>query len=563
MFYARAKQTFFTPGSEYELNLSSSILSPFHAADAPPYPDPDAFIPIEIETRRMLEESLRRFVQGQLSNMGNNRIICGIVVGILICIIGATPPLTVNFVLGHARWERLTALPGLWLGLWLIVASLNGVCLGIYLFGDLRQLRQFELARPTISKPVQLPVHRPLRPAPSISTNASIPLHTRLKGPSSAGLQRVPSFSSGATGGTPTAQRSIFDGHIQISQAYYDADEFDESAMYNDDDNGDFAETSYRIPDWTREDEEHSRDALRSFFTRDEDGNAYVSGEPGDSASAYTATARFIHPFELNDDEDTLDRPEHFQRVDNFDFDLLPRRMRPRRSQSGSDAVPSQATAAQKRASYAVDLAARSDRSFSSLPSTPTSLMTPSTVGSPQPGLFFPPPLKLRAPDPRAPPLAPPPTNIIAKFQEKCSMKRHRLQPGYLESEQGYSDDDPNRPHSSSNFWAPSQRKEDVTDVDADSIGPSVTRSYSTSVDEGVKSKIRLEESATIKEEKVRLRFKKISAVPPFKAPLTKILSPIIQRGQWEIVIHTGLIGFLLAWSIVGGLLAVPAVARR
>ena len=109
----------------------------------------------------MLDDSLRHFVQGQLSNMGNNRIICGIIVGILICIIGATPPLTINFVLGHERWERLTALPGLWL----IVASLNGVCLGIYLFGDLHQLRKFELARPVISQPVPLPVHPSLRHA--------------------------------------------------------------------------------------------------------------------------------------------------------------------------------------------------------------------------------------------------------------------------------------------------------------------------------------------------------------------------------------------------------------
>ena len=33
MFYVHAKQTFFTPGSEYELNLSSSLLALFHQPD--------------------------------------------------------------------------------------------------------------------------------------------------------------------------------------------------------------------------------------------------------------------------------------------------------------------------------------------------------------------------------------------------------------------------------------------------------------------------------------------------------------------------------------------------
>lgn len=560
MFYARAKQTFFTPGSEYELNLTSSLLSPFHATDGPPYPDPESFKTIESDIRQMLEDSLRRFVQGQLSNMGNNRIICGIIVGILICIIGAVPPLTVNFILGHARWKRLTALPGLWLGLWLIVASLNGVCLGIYLFGDLRQLRKFELARPVISKPVPLPVHLPPRHglAPqSTPSNPSLPLYRQTKALSNKGLQRIPSNSTqGTQTHTPTTQRSIFDGHIQISQAYYDADEIDESAMYNDEDDGDFADNgpdSYRVPDWSRGDEEHVRPF---FFGRDDDGNAFVSGHPG---SAFPSTAKFIHPFELTDEEEygeaAFEQPERRQRVDNFDFDLLPRRARPRRSQSRVEeptrALASPATAVPKAAPYAVDHIARSERSFTSVPSSPTSAMTPTTSGSPQPGLFFPPALKLRAPDPRAPPLAPPPTNIIVKLQENCSMKRHRLQPGYLESENGYSDDDPNQPHSSSNYWA---RK----DVDANSINASVTRAPSISSGEASKG-----EEMVSKEEKVRLMFKKIGAVPPFKAPLTKILSPIIQRGQWEIVVRTCFFGFLLAWLIVGSLLAVPVVRRR
>ena len=65
---------------------------------------------------------------------------------------------------------RILALPGLWLGLTIVLASLRGVCvfarslcmpeklkvgiLGVHddiSFGDLRQLRSFELARPSVS----------------------------------------------------------------------------------------------------------------------------------------------------------------------------------------------------------------------------------------------------------------------------------------------------------------------------------------------------------------------------------------------------------------------------
>ncbi|KAF8644547.1 hypothetical protein AX16_008421, partial [Volvariella volvacea WC 439] len=160
MFYARAKQTFFTPNSVYELNLPSSMLAPFHAVNGSPHPEPAAFTEVALEVQKMLQDSLRRFVAGQMNNVGTQRVLCGIIAGTLFCLLGSIAPIVVNLVKGHSRWARLAAFPGMWLGLTILLAALNGVCLGVYVFGDLRQLRKFELSRPPISKPQPLRTSR-------------------------------------------------------------------------------------------------------------------------------------------------------------------------------------------------------------------------------------------------------------------------------------------------------------------------------------------------------------------------------------------------------------------
>ena len=57
MFFARAKQTFFTPGSAYELNLASSLLAPLHRPDAPAHPHPSALRAVERDTYASLDAS--------------------------------------------------------------------------------------------------------------------------------------------------------------------------------------------------------------------------------------------------------------------------------------------------------------------------------------------------------------------------------------------------------------------------------------------------------------------------------------------------------------------------
>lgn len=128
LFYLRAKQTFFTPGAEYELNISSEVLSPFHTGlFVSPHPDPIVFREVAWQVHDMLKESLDRFVLASYYNVGTNRALCGMIGGTVISLAGFVPPVAVNFADQHSRWLRLLALPGLWLGLTILVASMHGV----------------------------------------------------------------------------------------------------------------------------------------------------------------------------------------------------------------------------------------------------------------------------------------------------------------------------------------------------------------------------------------------------------------------------------------------------
>lgn len=148
IFYSRAKQTFFTPNSPYELDLPSDILGPFHApslsseslyhphnrdysaSSGPlsPHPDPAVFIQVEDQVRSMLQESLARFSSSTITNVGTARATCGLIGGTLIALAGFLPPIAVNLALSKNRWLRALAFPGLWLGLTIVLASLRGVC---------------------------------------------------------------------------------------------------------------------------------------------------------------------------------------------------------------------------------------------------------------------------------------------------------------------------------------------------------------------------------------------------------------------------------------------------
>lgn len=55
-------------------------------------------------------------------------------------------------------------------------------------------------------------------------------------------------------------------------------------------------------------------------------------------------------------------------------------------------------------------------------------------------------------------------------------------------------------------------------------------------------------------------RFKKVLKVPAFQSPLTKILSPVVTRAQWEIVVRSAIFSLFISWGLLAGLLAAPVI---
>jgi hypothetical protein len=54
-----------------------------------------------------------------------------------------------------------------------------------------------------------------------------------------------------------------------------------------------------------------------------------------------------------------------------------------------------------------------------------------------------------------------------------------------------------------------------------------------------------------------RARLRTVKSVPAF-GPLTRVLEPIVARGQWEIVVRSACYAAVGAWLFVGCLLALP-----
>ncbi|KAG7443069.1 uncharacterized protein BT62DRAFT_982231 [Guyanagaster necrorhizus] len=462
MFYARAKQTFLTPNANHELNLPSDVLAPFHTSNGSPHPDPAVFNQVAVQVQKMLKESLERFVTAQFNNVGNSRVLCGLIAGIFCCLVGAVFPMVYNIVKGHSRWLRLTALPGLWLGLALLLTSLNGVCLAIYVFGDLRQLRRFELSRPPISKPQPLysSRRRPMVASPISTATPSPPVltpppmaHIDSSRPNS--LVTISSSICYDHSHSMTDLSSEGSDMIRISPAYYDADPIEGPAT---------APVSIHRPG--------------SGFSDDEDSS-------GDET--YSSTALFIHPFD-GSTEDISDYefpspnkllPEELQRISEFNFDTLPR------------------------------------------PISVTKHAHTDSVRPLQPDVLF------IEPETPAPDLGKSPKAFIRRIQSKCSINKWMVIIGGTPEE----DSAPSLPTSS-------DEKLPVHDT-------------------VVKPKVEMRAKKT-DESIIRKQYKKVKAVPAFASPLTRVLSPVVIRGQWEIVIRSFVIACLVSWLIVGSLLAVP-----
>ena len=187
--YSRAKETFFTHARPYELNLTEKtvqdLVTPTRPHDGPrQHPHPDAFAAVKYEIDGYLHEALRRCVVCPLSasvdpitdvsrftanfsgNAGRNRGIFAMLLGTLVLACGCLPIVfsvlsaRADAALPHvphlSRWARLVCIPVLWLGFFALLAGLQGVCVLIFLFGDVRQLHAYELTKPRISSPLNL-----------------------------------------------------------------------------------------------------------------------------------------------------------------------------------------------------------------------------------------------------------------------------------------------------------------------------------------------------------------------------------------------------------------------
>ncbi|THH31458.1 hypothetical protein EUX98_g2730, partial [Antrodiella citrinella] len=168
LFYLRAKETFLTPNKPYELDVPSEVLMVFHQSSstkssrqpmqlAPP-PDPAIFNELASIIEENLKESLAKFVVATYNNVGMPRAHCGSAGGLSIGIIWSAPILAANFSLGGA--------------------PMYGVCMMIYIFGDLRQLRSFELLRPQISPPKPLTRRQREKRLNAAEVSASSPVAT-------------------------------------------------------------------------------------------------------------------------------------------------------------------------------------------------------------------------------------------------------------------------------------------------------------------------------------------------------------------------------------------------
>lgn len=464
LFYARAKQTFFMPNSVYELDIPSDVLAPFHTTDFSNHPDPSVFNHVSGEVTRMLEKSFERFLSAQVTNVGTKRVLCGIIAGIFFCIVGFVPPMAVNFIKGYSRWNRISAFPGLWIGVSILLAALNGICLGVYIFGDLRQLRKFELERPPISKPRPLdrvpflpffsPPSSPTPRTPSTPITLVAPSPPPLAHIVDNRLTRTPtvsSISSYSSSGSETSDSSGSHLGIEISGAYYETESVDNDPYYSP--NG--AEPTF------------------TFIEKSED-------------CSFATTAAFIHAYDstidLEEDSPKF-LPQERQPISPFDFNALPPRLATGRPRLVHGKMPNPGR-------EIVEI--KSD---------------------------VPPLSKVSA------------TTILEQLQIRCIPKKWLVISREPATSAGVVDD--------------------AKDFDLESgksdFEESVVRPTNTA-----RPTRRRQNSFSIKR-----KFKEIRTVPAFTS-LTRILSPVVVRAQWEIVVRSSLIAFVISLIVVGSLVAIP-----
>ncbi|PCH40077.1 hypothetical protein WOLCODRAFT_98221 [Wolfiporia cocos MD-104 SS10] len=655
--YLRAKRTFLTPNANYELDVPSDILAPFHIAPgvksvgslgsgdgeealsehtgwsattcaygitygsmfngfdglnypAPP-PDPAVFGELAEVVREMLRDSLERFVTATFNNVGTPRAVCGSAGGIVIGLVGSVP-LIVNFAVGGSRWWRLAAIPGMWLGLTIFISAMYGVCMMIYVFGDLRQLRSFELVRPPISDPQPIPspsasassLFQPRSPstAPRIPTftqfipfrrtpRRSIPpisppmsvtlppyvgdgraemteksavcspklhivtprvLDSRLLEESSIRPPQRAVTRTSRRSGTTERGVSRVSSLVSISDAEYTDDEDSAHDSGYEDDEQQRPAPRIEISDAFYDEHPSPEGPATASFPGPGLRNVPLWPDyEGNDEEELNATAAFIHPFTyedaLNDKEGELSIDLEAQTgrgaaarqpVGPFNFDALPLR-RPRFANPGKHRG---STSTSGRGDQLVHK--RSRLSMKSL--SPRSVM----------GLWQ---TKCS------------PENVVrVHIQREIIREREReslrnslkenggwgIGWGVAESPLAASPTLAGSPVATSTFTFPAVATTATPSTTPASVEPVV--SSTVSIGAPIEASKAEEKEPEKRKKSWHSRLRRVNAVPAFAVPLTPVLNPVVTRAQWEIVVRSATIAFVVCVVVVGGLTGAP-----
>jgi hypothetical protein len=60
-----------------------------------------------------------------------------------------------------------------------------------------------------------------------------------------------------------------------------------------------------------------------------------------------------------------------------------------------------------------------------------------------------------------------------------------------------------------------------------------------------------------VSQQTIENQYHRVQGVPAF-GPLTRVMSPVVSRAQWEIVVRSAFVAMLISFTIVGSLLAIP-----
>ncbi|CAE6420401.1 unnamed protein product [Rhizoctonia solani] len=161
--FSSAKATFFQHGAPMRLNIDANLrdrvlvipnLPPSQEGrqltdklpSYPNQPEPSVFDPILEQVDQTLKAAFARFLRLAFCNSGLIHCVSGHLLGLSILAAGLA--LWCLGVMSRQRGLVGGSLPLIWIGVWFLLVTASGVCLGVYTTGDARQIYPWEIARP-------------------------------------------------------------------------------------------------------------------------------------------------------------------------------------------------------------------------------------------------------------------------------------------------------------------------------------------------------------------------------------------------------------------------------